>query len=218
MNTVTGVIFWMCICTRRVVAPQSRQSAELFLQSSELGLPQPLTRSRVCPPGSGGRGTLAGERGLGRVPITTRGHTLWFSLYVHTLWVARTGFCNEAMGTIEYIWEGFFLGWSLRSGTREYFPAVAGLASLVQEYILCTGGAYYVSYSCLLISNMFCNGGRGPSRANKFLYAPAPPPPSVWALKPPSWALVHKTICTPLIYTALCTMFWMRAYPLCTRL
>jgi hypothetical protein len=29
---------------------QSRQSAELFLQSSELGLPHPLTRRRVCSP------------------------------------------------------------------------------------------------------------------------------------------------------------------------
>jgi hypothetical protein len=28
--------------------PQSRQSAKLFLQSSELGLPQPLTPRRVC--------------------------------------------------------------------------------------------------------------------------------------------------------------------------
>ncbi len=28
-----------------------------------------------------------------------------------------------------------------------------------------------------------------PSRAIKFLYAPVPPPPTVWALKPPSWAL-----------------------------
>jgi hypothetical protein len=28
----------------------SRQSAKLFLQSSELGLPQPLTCRRVCPP------------------------------------------------------------------------------------------------------------------------------------------------------------------------
>ncbi len=27
----------------------------------------------------GGRGTLAGERGVGRVPIPTRGHTLWYS-------------------------------------------------------------------------------------------------------------------------------------------
>jgi hypothetical protein len=32
------------------VEPQSRQSAKLFLQSSELVLPQPLTRGRVCPP------------------------------------------------------------------------------------------------------------------------------------------------------------------------
>jgi hypothetical protein len=28
--------------------------------------------------------------------------------------------------------------------------------------------------------------------AIKFLYAPAPPYPTVWALKPPSWALEHK--------------------------
>jgi len=67
---------------------QSRQSAKLLLQSSELGLPQPLTWRRLCPPpfGSGGRGTLAGERGGGRVPIPTRGHTLWYSIYVCTLW------------------------------------------------------------------------------------------------------------------------------------
>jgi hypothetical protein len=30
--------------------PQSRQSAQLFLQSSELGLPHPLTRRRLCTP------------------------------------------------------------------------------------------------------------------------------------------------------------------------
>jgi hypothetical protein len=55
-----------------------RQSAKLFLQSPELGLPQPLARRRVCPPplDSGGRGRLAGERGGGRIPIPTRGHTL----------------------------------------------------------------------------------------------------------------------------------------------
>ncbi len=38
------------------------------------------------PPGSGGKGTLAGERGVGKVPIPTRGHTLWYSLYIRTLW------------------------------------------------------------------------------------------------------------------------------------
>jgi hypothetical protein len=37
--------------------------------------PQPRTRRLVCPlpPVSGGRGTLAGEKGVGRVPIPTRG-------------------------------------------------------------------------------------------------------------------------------------------------
>ncbi len=59
-------------------------------------------------------------------------------------------------------------------------------------------------------------GGEWPSRANKFLYAPAPPPTSVWALKPPSRTLVHKTTYAPMIYTALSIMFWMRAYPLLT--
>jgi hypothetical protein len=44
--------------------------------------------------------------------------------------------------------------------------------------------------------------------------APAPPSRTVWALKLPSRALVHKTTYAPMIYTALCIMFWMRAYPL----
>ncbi len=43
--------------------PQSRQNAKLFLESSELGLPQPLTRRRVSPPpGSGGRGVFVPAR------------------------------------------------------------------------------------------------------------------------------------------------------------
>ncbi len=44
--------------------------------SSELGLPPtPLPQANVPPPPpvSGGRGTLAGEKGVGRVPIPTRG-------------------------------------------------------------------------------------------------------------------------------------------------
>jgi hypothetical protein len=90
---------------------------------------------------------------------------------------------------------------------------------------LCTGGAYYVPYSCLLILISFVMGGGGgggatraawlssfmhrifPSRAIMFLYAPAPPPPTVWALKPPKWAPVHKTTYAPMIYTALFLCF-----------
>jgi hypothetical protein len=48
-------------------ASLSRQSAEPFLQSSELGLPHPLTRSRVCLPpfGSGGGHIRLREGGWG---------------------------------------------------------------------------------------------------------------------------------------------------------
>jgi hypothetical protein len=52
--------------------------------------PSPSPAGKCAPPpphGSGGRGTLAGERGVGRVPIPTWGHTLWYSLYIHTLCV-----------------------------------------------------------------------------------------------------------------------------------
>ncbi len=38
----------------------------------------------------------------------------------------------------------------------------------------------------------------GLSSLIKFLYAPAPPPPTVWAPKPPSWSLLHKTNYAPI--------------------
>ncbi len=66
----TGPTSEMCA----LFAAQSRQSAKLFLQSQASVPPPPP------PPGSGGRDTLAGERGGGRVPIPTRGHSLWYSL------------------------------------------------------------------------------------------------------------------------------------------
>ncbi len=109
--------------------PQRRQSAKVFLPSSELGLPQSFTRrpepvllnvygapelmprnkfrkpvrkpysssvtsphrflkipAQCAPPtfSSGRRGTLAGDRGAGRVSILTMGHSVhfWCSLYV----------------------------------------------------------------------------------------------------------------------------------------
>ncbi len=67
------------------IIPQSRQSARIFLQSSELGLPHSLTRRRVCLPllpfGSGGRThSLAGE---GRSPNSDDGtDTLVLLVYV----------------------------------------------------------------------------------------------------------------------------------------
>jgi hypothetical protein len=61
--------------------PQSRQSAKLFLQSSELGLSQP----GECAPHplvTGGVAHSLAREGDRRVPIPTRGHTLWYSLYI----------------------------------------------------------------------------------------------------------------------------------------
>jgi hypothetical protein len=69
-----------------IITPEYRQSAKLFFQSSELGLPHPPhpQASVASPFGSGGRGTLACCRGGGGVSIPTRGHTLWlwYSVYV----------------------------------------------------------------------------------------------------------------------------------------
>jgi hypothetical protein len=75
-----------------LLGPQSWQSGKIFLQSLELGLPQPLTHRRVCPPAFWFRGeghTCWRERGWS-VPIPTRGHTLWYSLYVHMYFVVGT--------------------------------------------------------------------------------------------------------------------------------
>jgi hypothetical protein len=45
--------------------------------------PTPHPQAGVPPPfGSGGRGTLAGERGGGRVPIATRGQVHCGTLYI----------------------------------------------------------------------------------------------------------------------------------------
>jgi hypothetical protein len=58
--------------------------------------PQPPTRRLVCPlpPVSGGRGTLAGEKGVGRVPIPTRGihcGTLYMYILCETYYSVREG-------------------------------------------------------------------------------------------------------------------------------
>jgi hypothetical protein len=51
--------------------------------------PSPAGECSAPPPfGSGGRGTLAGERGGGRVPIPPRENTLWYSLFISTLYSA----------------------------------------------------------------------------------------------------------------------------------
>jgi hypothetical protein len=58
--------------------------------------PTPHPQVRMPPFGSGGRGTLAGERGGGRVPIPTRRHTLWYSVNICTLWLKKRGGPNSS--------------------------------------------------------------------------------------------------------------------------
>jgi hypothetical protein len=59
--------------------------------SSELGLSQPLSHQRVfpSPQKQGGGGTLACGWGVEGSPNSDEGHTLWYSLYVRTLWKNR---------------------------------------------------------------------------------------------------------------------------------
>ncbi len=83
-----------------------------------IGTPPTLHPQASVPPppfGSGGRGKLAGERGGERVPIPTRGHTLWYSVYmyflVRTLGPAATigqFLTNGNQCVILYLTGGFF--------------------------------------------------------------------------------------------------------------
>jgi hypothetical protein len=76
--------------------------------SSELGLsPNPFLASECSPPPQkqGGGGTLARGWGVGGSPNSDEGHTLWYSLYVRTLWGkgkcrghARRGWASKLEG------------------------------------------------------------------------------------------------------------------------
>ncbi len=63
---VTGHVVIVLTLVHSLPRAQSRQSAKLFLKSTELGLHQPLTRRQVCPPllvPGGGACTRWRERG-----------------------------------------------------------------------------------------------------------------------------------------------------------
>ncbi len=66
------------VLRRFTFVTQSRQSARLFLQVSELGPPHPYPQASVFSPwfGGGGAHSLVGEG-----PIQMRGQTLWYSRY-----------------------------------------------------------------------------------------------------------------------------------------
>ncbi len=81
--------------------PQGRQSAKLFLQPSELGVPQqPPTRRRVCHPPlvPRWRGTLAGKREVGASQFR-RGYLHCGTLYIFVLCAL-----NEAQNSIPGVW------------------------------------------------------------------------------------------------------------------
>jgi hypothetical protein len=61
--------------TGRITKYVHIKSTTVYAPRRNWDFPQPPTRRLVCslPPVSGGRGTLAGEKGVGRVPIPTRG-------------------------------------------------------------------------------------------------------------------------------------------------
>jgi hypothetical protein len=79
----------------RGFCPQSRQNAKLFLQSSELGLPQPLTRRRISPPFRGEGHTRWRERGW-ESPNSNEGtYTVDCGTLICTLW-----FCHSVVNII----------------------------------------------------------------------------------------------------------------------
>ncbi len=79
--------------------------------------PNPHPKASEPPPGPpfspGARGTLAGERGGGRVLIPTRGHTLWYSLYICTFLVPCIGAYTVFLG---------LRPWRRQRATARYMP------------------------------------------------------------------------------------------------
>jgi hypothetical protein len=84
---------------KRLAGPQSKQSARLSLQLSELGPPNPLNRSYQ------GGDTLAYRRGVGWGPNTS-GQTLWYSRFIScnkfhiAYWRTEKKYRSPRFGTI----------------------------------------------------------------------------------------------------------------------
>ncbi len=81
---------------------QSRQNAKLFSSRRNWYSPNPSPAGKCAPPspfGSGGRGTLAGKRGDGRVPIPTRGQTLVLCIYMYFVILAQVPVSSQGTPT-----------------------------------------------------------------------------------------------------------------------
>jgi len=85
-----GGNFYSTTFTDKTLSTYHRVGRELSLFSSRRNWdspnPSPEGECALLPPISGRRGALAGTRGDGSVQIQTSEHTLWYSLYIRTLW------------------------------------------------------------------------------------------------------------------------------------
>ncbi len=101
-----------CLVSRYSGQPQATKyvhikSTTVYAPRRNWDSPQPPTRRLVCPlpPVSGGRGTVAGEKGVGRVPIPTRGIHCGTLQYVRTLCLRL---CAHG-GTLSLFYQCLFL-------------------------------------------------------------------------------------------------------------
>jgi hypothetical protein len=120
-------------CSLSELQAQSRQSAKLFLQSSELGLPPtPHPQASVPPPPCfwGEGNTRRRERGW-ESPNSDEGHTLWYSLYVRTLWLQVLVLQNSppipqsAIQILSFLSQQFKYSLSSVSNSNTLFPQSA---------------------------------------------------------------------------------------------
>ncbi len=114
-------------------------------------------------------------------------------------WLMRGGSCISWVMVVRA--SCFDRSGIMLSYTRNVVPLVEGgvgggwLMSVKRTVLICFYALeahimYLTVVSWFLISLVI--GGSGPSKANKFLYAPAPPPPSVWPWNLPSALLCIK--------------------------
>jgi hypothetical protein len=112
--------------------------------------PTPSAAGECAPPlWSGGRGTFAGEWGGGRVPILTRGHTLWYSIYISTLWLGPL----SGGGRQPHAFSGWFFKKeicsnlnffvSIKSHSKNVNHATRGMASCIHCYFISSNIVIY---------------------------------------------------------------------------
>jgi hypothetical protein len=103
------------------------RAASFFSSRRNRDAPNPPPAGECAPPfGSGGRDTLAGERGGGRVPIPTRGHTLWYSIKIYVLCAVLPTFMfrRKALTKKSFCWSSE--AWLLQPGSGHLHQQQAG--------------------------------------------------------------------------------------------